>query len=71
MLDVKFVVENAELVKAAMKTRSGEYDVDTVLALDKKRRDILKEVETLKAERNRESAQVAALKKEKKDASPA
>ena len=69
MLDVKFVVENAELVKAAMKTRSGEYDVDTVLALDKKRRDILKEVETLKAERNRESAQVAALKKEKKDAS--
>lgn len=29
MLDVKFVVENAELVKAAMKTRSGEYDVDT------------------------------------------
>lgn len=69
MLDVKFVVENAELVKAAMKTRSGEYDVDIVLALDKKRRDILKEVETLKAERNRESAQVAVLKKEKKDAS--
>lgn len=56
-------------VKDAMKTRSGEYDVDAVLALDRKRRDILKEVEVLKAERNRESAQVAALKKEKKDAS--
>lgn len=69
MLDVKFVVENADLVKAAMKTRSGEYDVDIVLALDRQRREILKEVETLKAERNRESAQVAALKKEKKDAS--
>lgn len=69
MLDVKFVVENADLVKAAMKTRSGEYDVDIVLELDRQRREILKEVEVLKAERNRESAQVAALKKEKKDAS--
>lgn len=69
MLDVKFVVENADLVKAAMKTRSGEYDVDIVLELDRQRREILKEVETLKAERNRESAQVAALKREKKDAS--
>lgn len=69
MLDVKFVVENADLVKAAMKTRSGEYDVDIVLELDKRRREILREVEVLKAERNRESAQVAALKKEKKDAS--
>lgn len=69
MLDVKFVVENADLVKAAMKTRSGEYDVDIVLELDRQRHEILKEVEALKAERNRESAQVAALKKEKKDAS--
>ena len=69
MLAVKFVVENADLVKAAMKTRSGEYDVDIVLELDRQRREILKEVEALKAERNRESAQVAALKKEKKDAS--
>lgn len=69
MLDVKFVVENADLVKAAMKTRSGEYDVDIVLELDRQRREILKEVEALKAERNRESSQVAALKKEKKDAS--
>lgn len=69
MLDVKFVVENAELVKKAMATRSGQYDVDIVVELDKKRREILKEVELLKAERNRESAEVAALKKAKQDAS--
>lgn len=49
-----------------MKTRSGEYDVDTVLALDKKRRDILKEVETLKAERNRESGSGSPRLKRKK-----
>lgn len=69
MLDLKFVVENAQLVKDAMGTRSGEYDVDIVVELDKKRREILKEVEMLKAERNRVSAEVAVLKKNKQDAS--
>lgn len=68
MLDAKFVIENAETVKAAMKTRSGEYNVDIVLELDAKRKEILKEVEQLKAERNRASQEVASLKREKKDA---
>lgn len=68
MLDLKFVVENADKVKAAMKTRSGEYDVDAAIALDARRREILREVEALKAERNRESAQIAELKKKKEDA---
>ena len=68
MLDLKFVVENADKVKAAMKTRSGEYDVDAAVKLDARRREILREVEALKAERNRESAQIAELKKEKEDA---
>ncbi len=68
MLDAKFVIENADAVKAAMKTRSGEYNVDIVLELDAKRKEILKEVEQLKAERNRASQEVASLKREKKDA---
>lgn len=68
MLDLKFVVENADKIKAAMKTRSGEYDVDAAVKLDARRREILREVEALKAERNRESAQIAELKKKKEDA---
>ena len=68
MLDLKFVVENADKVKAAMKTRSGEYDVDAAVELDARRKEILREVELLKAERNRESAQIAELKKKKEDA---
>lgn len=68
MLDLKFVVENAEAVKAALKNRSGEYDVDIVLSLNDKRKAILKEVEVLKAERNRASAEVAQLKRNKQDA---
>ena len=68
MLDLKFVVENVDKVKAAMKTRSGEYDVDAAVRLDARRKEILREVEVLKAERNRESAQIAELKKKKEDA---
>ena len=68
MLDLKFVVENADKVKAAIKTRSGEYDVDAAVRLDARRKEILREVEVLKAERNRESAQIAELKKKKEDA---
>ena len=71
MLDLKFIVENADAVKAALKTRSGSYDVDAVLALDAKRRTCLKEAEALKAARNRESEKIAALKRKGKDASEA
>ncbi len=71
MLDLKFVVENAQAVKDALANRSGEYNVDAVIELDKKRREILKEVEALKAERNRASAQIAILKKNKQNADEA
>lgn len=68
MLDVRFIAENAGLVKKAMENRSGTYDVDTVLLLDARRREILKNVEAMKAERNKVSDTIAALKKEKKNA---
>ncbi len=63
MLDVKFITENAELVKNAMATRSGVYDVDKVLALNARRKEIIAQVEKMKAERNRVSDEIAALKK--------
>lgn len=63
MLDVKFVTENAEKVKAALAERSGTYDVDSVLALDARRKELIREVEALKADRNRASEKIAAMKK--------
>ncbi len=68
MLDTRFIVENAEAVKKAMQNRSGSYDVDAVVTLDSRRREILREVEVMKAERNRVSDQIAVLKREKKNA---
>lgn len=65
MLELKYVVENTELVKKAMSTRSGQYDVDAVIELDNRRKEIIYEVESLKAEKNKISAKVAELKKAK------
>lgn len=63
MLDIRFIVENAQLVKDAMATRSGTYDVDAVVTLDKRRREIIGEVEVLKADRNKTTAEIAKIKR--------
>ena len=63
MLDIRFIVENTQLVKDAMATRSGVYDVDKVVRLDKRRREIIGEVEALKADRNKITAEIAGIKR--------
>ena len=52
MLDIKFIRENAELAKKNAKNRLSNIDIDELLELDKKRRDLEVEVETLRAKRN-------------------
>lgn len=68
MLDIKYVVENTESVKRALAGRNGEFPVDKAVELEAKRREIIKDVESLKALRNSESAKVAQLKREKQNA---
>jgi seryl-tRNA synthetase len=58
MLDLKFVRENPEIVRQAMDLKGEAADLDGLLALDKKRRDQLKEVEDLKQTRNRVSKEI-------------
>lgn len=71
MLDIKRIRSNPEEIKALLKRRNGsDYDIDKIVALDVERREILQEVETLKAEQNKVSKQVPALKKEGKDLAP-
>ncbi len=64
MLDIKFVRENPELVKQNIKNKFQDEKlelVDQVLALDKENREIKKEVEGLRANRNKISKQIGAL----------
>lgn len=69
MLDINLIRNNPELVKASLKKRGFETDFSEFLLLDVKRREILSEVETLKAQKNKVSALVPSLKKEGKDTS--
>lgn len=68
MLDLKFIRENLDLVKKAIKDKGESVDVDRLIELDKKRREILREVEELKHQRNVTSQEIARLKREGKDA---
>ncbi len=63
MLDIKFIRENPELVKAGIKNKNEKDTVDQILEIDKKRREIIRVTEELKAKRNKVSQEVGRLKK--------
>ncbi len=63
MLDINLIRENPELVRKALRDRQDNpAPVDEILALDAKRREIIAEVEALKAERNAVSKEIGKLK---------
>ena len=64
MLDIKFVRENPELVKQNIRNKFQEEKlplVDEAIALDAERREILGEVEALRAEKNKAAKAIGAL----------
>jgi seryl-tRNA synthetase len=52
MLDMKFIRENAELVKKNAENKRMQVDIDGLLELDEARLNALREVEVLRQERN-------------------
>ncbi|HXV19035.1 MAG TPA: serine--tRNA ligase [Candidatus Omnitrophota bacterium] len=67
MLDLSYIREHQDEVREALKIRAPKLDFDAFLALDAHRRDVLKEVEALKAVKNKTNEQITILLKEKKD----
>ena len=53
MLDIKHIRENPDKVKKACQDKQVKCDIDRLLELDKKRRELLQESESLKAEQNK------------------
>jgi len=53
MLDIKFIRQNPAKIKQGCKNKQVKIDIDRLLELDKKRREYLKETESLRAEENR------------------
>jgi seryl-tRNA synthetase len=68
MLDLNFIRENPDKVKQALKNLNTDAPVDEILQLDQQRRDLLKEVEALRQERNAGSKAVGQLMREGKKA---
>ena len=63
MLDLKKIVENKEHITELLARKGYKADFDPIIALDEQRRKVIGEVEQYKAQRNKVSAQIPALKK--------
>lgn len=62
MLDIKFIRDNLDIVRQAMADLQAlDAPVDRALALDDERRQILLELETLRARRNTDSKRIGQL----------
>ncbi len=63
MLDINLIRENPDLVRKALRDRQDNpAPVDDILALDARRREVIAEVEALKAERNAVSKEIGKMK---------
>ena len=69
MLDIRFVRENAELVKEACRRRFKPMDeaVDELVDIDAQRRKLNAKTDDLKAQQNRASKQIPVMKKNGED----
>ncbi|MFA6075648.1 MAG: serine--tRNA ligase [Negativicutes bacterium] len=68
MLDIRFVRENPELVTTALSNRNSDIKLDEFIAQDVIRRELLQQVEQLKARRNSVTVEISRMKKAGLDA---
>ena len=72
MLDIKLIRTQPEKVKAVMKSRNKDMDevIDEIIALDAKRRELSSQYDTMRAEQNKASKEIPAIKKAGGDVAP-
>ena len=71
MLDLRLIRSDPEVVAAALARRGIEGAIDELLALDARRRELLPQVEELRAQRNQASELIAQAKRAGEDAQAA
>lgn len=64
MLDIKFIRENKDLVKAAAYKKHITVDVDKLVTLDDERLALLKDIEEMRSVQNTESKRIQTLQDE-------
>ena len=71
MLDLKFIRENFNTVVEGIRKKNVELDLSEFQTLEEKRRELLTQMENLKAEKNRASERIGQAKKKGEDATAA
>ena len=61
MLDINFIKENKELIKEAARKKRIDFDVETLLTVDEKRRLLLQEVEKLREKQNKANEKISQV----------
>ena len=67
MLDIKFIRENADIVKAGAVKKHLVVDIDKLILVDDERKRIRQELDAKKAEQNRRSNEIQRAKGEEKE----
>ena len=68
MLDIKFIRDNADKVKKGAKDKNFEVDIDRLLELDSRRRDLQYRSEQLRARRNEVAGSIKGASNEDRPA---
>ena len=63
MLDMKMIRENPENIKNMLKSRDVQFDLDSLLELDKKRREMIINTDDLRKKKNEMSIKISDAKK--------
>lgn len=66
MLDIQFIRENVDLIKKTAVNKGIQVDIDRLLAVDQRRRELIQLTESLKQERNQNSKLVQKASGEEK-----
>ena len=69
MLDMKMVRENPESIRKMLTDRNVKFDLDSLLELDKKRRELIISTDNLRKRKNEMSVKISDAKKANKNAS--
>ncbi|MEA2101497.1 MAG: serine--tRNA ligase [Thermodesulfobacteriota bacterium] len=67
MLDIKFIRQNTDTVRAGLENRGSRIDLDRLLDFDSSRRSLIQKVDKLKAGKNAFSSRIAAAKTDDND----
>jgi seryl-tRNA synthetase len=68
MLDLGYVRDHLDVIEKMLRDRGAKLDLQPFVEIDTERRQLIKTIEGLKAERNKANEEIATLKRNKQDA---